>query len=317
LYRVRLGFLIFFFLLACSGESESTQAIPKRTETPVQVSRVDAPEPVQVDVPVREKKALPAVAAGPDSREPADIDPELRDSLKWALLEYRSAFVGRDLAKLESIWKMGAVERLLIKKAWDNCEKIELTIETVSMRVDGPSAVVDFDQELNFLCPNEARTTHSTLSASLTLQDGDQWTIARIGDRQALQVRTAAPGPARIAAGSEILATSSGMNRALEALSDYETALQACDIESLSRVWIMTDLERQILQGLCFRSGKLNVTISEPQISKSDGGLSISFTHDFTKRGDSGPQQTRSRLTALFVERDDGNLAIWKIRTAE
>ncbi len=107
------------------------------------------------------------------------------------------------------------------------------------------------------------------------------------------------------------------MNRALEALSDYETALQRCDLDGLSRVWIMTDLERQILQGLCFRSGKLDVTISEPQISENGGKLSIDFTHDFAKRGGAGPQQTRSRLTALFVEREDGNLAIWKIRAAE
>jgi len=212
---------------------------------------------------------------------------------------------------------MGAVERLLIKKAWATCEKIELSLETVAVRVSGSTAVVDLDQDLTFLCPNEARTSHSMLSASLERSDEGQWKISRIGARKAAPVRTAMPGPARIAPPQEGQGDDVGMNRALEVLSDYESALQQCDLQSLARVWIMSDLERQILQGLCFRTGSLDVTISAPQVSRSGGKVSIDFTHDFSKRGRAGPTQTRSRLTALLVERDDGNLAIWKIRAAE
>ncbi len=262
---------------------------------------------------------LLTTAARASEPQPArGVSPELRAALNWALLEYRSAFVGRDLAKLESIWSMSAVERLLIEKAWSSCESIELSLETLAMRVSGRSAVVDFDQELMFLCPNEERTSHSTLAASLERKDSGEWTISRIGDRQAIADRTATVVAARIAPRQQRqLPSDAGMNRALETLSDYESALRRCDLGALERVWVMNDLERQILQGLCFRSGRLNVSISEPEVSTSGGKVSIDFTHHFTGRGRAGPMQTRSRLTALFVERNDGNWAIWKIRAAE
>jgi hypothetical protein len=323
LYRTRLGFIAFFLTIACGGESESTQSVATQATTSgsaaVTEQHVKTSEPIVVDMPSVEK-VLPAVSAGgrkksPDTLSKADI--ELRAALNWALLEYRAAFVGRNMVKLEGIWKMGAVERLLIKKAWASCEKIELSLETQEMRVTGRSAVVDFDQELTFLCPNESRTSHSTLAANLNRSKAGVWTIARIGDRVVAPTRMAQAGPARIAPRGGEGAVDTSMNRALETLSDYELALQQCDLDGLSRVWIMSELERQILQGLCFRSGQLDVSISEPQISRDDGKVSINFTHDFTKQGRTGPTQTRSRLTALFVEREDGNLAIWKIRSAE
>lgn len=318
LYRTRLGLIAFFFTLACGGPSESTQ--PDR-EIEVASARIviesTAPAP---PLPLIDVSDLPAVSAGPKSRGAGPnpgIDPDLRDALNWALLEYRTAFVGRDLEKLESIWTMGAVERLLIENAWTSCEKIELALKTTDMKVTGRSAVVDFDQELTFLCPNEARTSHSALTASLELNQEDTWRISRIGNREAAPVRSATSGPASLAPGAGSQPDGDPIRRALQTLSDYESALQRCDLDGLARVWIMTDLERQILQGLCFRSGELDVTISDPQVSTSEDTVSIDFTHDFKQRGRRGPMQTRSRLTALLVERGDGNWAIWKVRSAE
>lgn len=315
--RGGLRFLVVFTLIACGSQGESRQ--PPATESSLHLasSAPSEPEaaPVRAEIPPSSPVAKPREHMQPSLDE--THDPELRGSLNRALLEYRSAFVGRDMEKLEKIWTMSPVERLLIEKAWSNCQKIELSLETVSIHVGKTFAEVDFDQDLTFLCPNESRTSHSMLSASLERQGDGQWKISRIGDRQAVLVAATETVPARLASRATTNLSDEGMNRALETLSDYETALQNCDIKGLARVWIMNDLERQILQGLCFRTGHLEVSISEPQISSSGGRLSIDFTHDFTKRGSAGPTQTRSRLTALFVERDDGNLAIWKIRAAE
>lgn len=320
LYRGRLGLLVIFCVLACEGTSESTPGSHPKDAPPEAVSQaVPVDEPIQLAARA-EERGLPPVSAGPprrDAKPEVEITAELKAALNWALLEYRTAFVGRDLAKLESIWSMGVVERLLIKNAWSTCEKIELSLETQEMRIDGVNAIVDFEQDLTFLCPNEARTSHSTLSASMERGPDGQWTIARIGDRQALPARTASAGPARLAPHAMSAVSDASMHRALETLSDYESALQRCDLVGLARVWIMTDLERQILQGLCFRRGQLDVTISQPEVSQVDGKVSIDFTHDLVRRGASGPQQTRSRLTALLVERDDGHWAIWKVRAAE
>ncbi len=326
LYRARMGPLVLFFLLACGGMSESAPSDPSETRVAEYwVGTTDPVDPVRVAVH-NERWALPPVSAGPQSdgsnrselggSAPA-IEPDLRARLSWALLEYRSAFMGRDLEKLESVWSMGAVERLLIKNAWSSCKKIELSFETLAMRVAGSNAVIDFDQELNFHCPNEARTTRSALTASLVLKDDGEWRISKIGDRRGALVRTAQAGPARLAPRSEIDRSDATARRALETLSDYESALQRCDLDGLAHVWIMTDLERQILEGLCFRRGRLELTISEPRVSTKHGRVQIDFTHDLTRQGRGGPAQTRSRLTALLVERADGNLAIWKVRAAE
>jgi hypothetical protein len=318
LYRSRLGFVVFFFTLACGGPSESTQSDPRESATSEPFANVS--ETVQLAASNQRWVLLPPVSAGPKSSKSSsapDMKSGLRSRLNWALLEYRSAFVGRDLKKLESIWSMGAVERLLIKSAWSSCEKIELSLETLAMRVSGPSAVVDFDQELTFLCPNESRTSHSSLSASLKRDDAGQWSIVRIGDRQKDPVRTARAGPAHLAPRRERLANDVATTRALETLSDYESALQRCDLDGLARVWIMTELERQILEGLCFRRGQLELRITDPQVSTDDGEISIDFIHDLTRQSRAGPMQTRSKLTALLIERDDGNWAIWKVRAAE
>ncbi len=316
--RGRLGLLVVLISLACEGPSESkTQSVAEATVDAKAMAAV-ADDEFQVAAriePVRddEIETLPAVSAGPNA---GGLAPELKAALNWALLEYRTAFVGRNLAKLESIWSMGAVERLLIKNAWSTCERIDLSLETTKMRVMGERAVVEFDQQLEFLCPNESRTSESTLTADLVQGDGGEWKISRITDRQTDPMAFAS-GPARLAEHEETPADDATMHRALETLSDYESALQRCDLVGLGRVWIMTDLEEQILQGLCFRRGALEVTISEPHVSLSSGSVSVEFTHDLVRNGNSGPQSTRSRLTALLVERDDGNWAIWKVRAAE
>ncbi|MCH7868692.1 MAG: hypothetical protein IH881_13440 [Myxococcales bacterium] len=247
-----------------------------------------------------------------------EADAELRSALSWALMEYRAAFVGRDLEKLQSIWSMGAVERMLIKNAWSSCENVDLSIETSKMLVAGRSALVDFDQWLRFRCPGEAKTRHSMLSASLEFNGDGKWAISRIGSRGPQPtLRKTAAGPAHLAPDRQNPETEATMHRALEALSDYESALQRCDLDGLARVWIMTDLERQILQGLCFRRGRLEVTISEPQVSTNQGRVSVDFIHDFTSQRQGNSTQTRSRLTALLVERDDGNMTIWKVRATQ
>jgi hypothetical protein len=315
----RLSLLVWFVLLACEGTSESTQPAehPGGQSAEAAQYRVELAEGAETALR-GEIRVLPPVSANSQSSESEDAaDSELRAALSWAMMEYRSAFVGRDLAKLESIWSMSAVERLLIKNAWSSCDSIDLSIETMEMRVAGPSAVVDFDQELTFQCPSEARTRHSMLSASLERKDAGEWTILRIGDRAPIPIRTATASPAHIAPRQRSLDVDVAVHRALETLSDYESAMQRCDLKGLSRVWIMTDLERQILQGLCFRSGRLDVSVSEPQVSTNNGKVSINFIHDFTSQRRDSRTHTRSRLTALLIERDDGNLTIWKVRATE
>lgn len=316
LYRARLGLLVLWISLACQGESESKpQAAPPPAAVPEPVAmKAVTPEDGGVTSRVEriEFESLPHVSSGPDDK---GLEPQLKSALNWALLEYRTAFVGRNLEKLESIWSMGAVERLLIKNAWSTCEKIDLSLETTRMRVMGDRAKVEFDQQLEFLCPNESRTSESTLTADMERGEDGQWKITRIGDRQKDPMALA--GPAALARHEEATADDATMHRALETLSDYESALQRCDLVSLQRVWIMTDLEEQILQGLCFRRGELDVTISQPNVSLSKGQVSIEFTHDLVRHGREGPQQTRSRLTALLVEREDGHWAIWKVRAAD
>jgi len=110
LHRTQMGLLVFFFLLACGGESESTIAAPEadRGEAPIDEVAPKETSPGQ--------RALPAVSADRRSAEPkrsnpkprqaadarSEVDADLRSALNWAVLEYRSAFVGRDMAKLES-----------------------------------------------------------------------------------------------------------------------------------------------------------------------------------------------------------------------
>jgi hypothetical protein len=319
LHCAGLSLLAWLILLACEGTSESTQPAEHQGEQGVAVAQpqVELADTAE-NALIGEVRVLPPVSANSKSSESeSNADSELRAALSWAMMEYRSAFVGRDLAKLESIWSMGAVERLLIKNAWSSCDRIDLSIETLEMRVAGRNAVVDFDQELAFQCPSEARTRHSKLSASLELKDAGEWTISRIGDRAAIPIQIATAGPARMAPRQRSLDVDAAMHRALETLSDYESAMQRCDLKGLSRVWIMTDLERQILQGLCFRSGRLEVSVSEPQVSTNNGKVSIDFIHDLTSQRRGNRTHTRSKLTALLIERDDGNLTIWKVRATE
>ena len=103
--------------------------------------------------------------------------------------------------------------------------------------------------------------------------------------------------------------------RALGVLVEYEAALRNCDLTRLARVWIMSPLERQMLQGVCAQTGKLNFSVSEPDVN-DDAEVSIDFTHNITYPRRSGSRTSQSRLTALIVERADGEWAIWKIRAA-
>ena len=99
-------------------------------------------------------------------------------------------------------------------------------------------------------------------------------------------------------------------------LVEYESALRDCDLTRLSRVWIMSPLERQMLQGVCAQSGKLDASVSEPEVRRQDGKVSIEFTHRVVYPRRSGSKTSQSRVTALMTERADGDLAIWKIRAA-
>lgn len=310
------------FLLVGVGTGQATQPDVYQSKQSVELAEYRVEVTDSVGAALRgDVRRLPPVSAGAKSsdREPVkvEVDAELRAALSWALMEYRSAFVGRDLEKLESIWAMGAVERMLIKNAWSSCEEVEMSIDLVEMRVAGSTAVVDFDQEMAFRCPREARTRQSTLSASLEQNAGGNWTIVRIGDRSPVPVRTATAGPASLAPRAASFVADATEHRALETLSDYESALQRCDLDGLARVWIMTNLERQILQGLCFRRGRLEITISEPRVSTNDGKVQVDFIHEFTSQRQGSPTQTRSRLSALLIERGDGNMTIWKVRATQ
>ncbi len=299
--RLSLG-LICIGLAAACGEGEDAKSTNSALLAPTESNALTQTAP-------------PTVASGPVERAsvradnpPVEVDP----SIETILGEYSAAIEARDLARLEEIWTMSIVEKSLLVQAWQSCDQIEVGVNTVGIESSRDEATVDFDQTLKFDCAETAQISESALSASLVRSPGGEWRIDEIADRGASRFSA----PARLQPGFTPKSGDPREAGALEALARYESALERCDLDRLSQVWIMSPLERQILDGVCVQNRRLNVSIGSPEVSISGDQVSVDFTHEVAFPGRAGSGGSESHLTALMVERQTGEWAIWKMRSA-
>jgi hypothetical protein len=230
-----------------------------------------------------------------------------------AAVAYRDAFESRDSERLGSVWRMTPVEKLLVERAWAGCSDLSLQVEvdsdTAVLSERGDRASIDFDQTILLHCSRRESKNRSRLRATLERAPSGRWEIVRMSPREAAltTARPLEPGAPTASPGAE----------ALSVLQEYEAALEACDLTALSRIWILTPLERQYLDGVCRRYDHLSVAISGQQVAMAGDRARIDFVQDVGFPDASGLRRTRSDLTALMIRRSGGEWAIWKIREAD
>jgi hypothetical protein len=293
----------------------------------IDIARRDAGEdpappgsPLGIEIASATRSEAPVqVAAGLPSEQiqgaskPAKPDPEVpaRPSIGESLREYREAFEARDLDRLGRVWRMTAVERLLIQRGWEACGDITLELVMGDTRVKGEEASVFFDQKLVMDCAERQAETRARVRAQLERDQEGRWVIVDLSPRESdltgatrLDPRDAQDErPDRMAV--------------LTALDEYREALRDCDLTELSRVWIMNALERQILEGVCHEYESLSVVIRSPRVAMAEDRARIDFTQSVAYPGTRGLRHTQSDLTALMVRRAGGEWAIWKIQGAD
>jgi uncharacterized protein YchJ len=270
-------------------------ASARRSEAPVQVGAGLPSERIRgASMPVKRDREVPA-----------------RPSIGESLREYRDAFETRDLDRLGRVWRMSAVERLLIQRAWEACGDITLELEMGDARADGEEASVFFDQKLVLDCAERQAETHSRVRASLERDRDGRWVIVDLSPRE-----TELNGATRLDP-RDPRDERPDRTAVLTALDEYREALRDCDLTELSRVWIMNALERQILEGVCHEYESLSVAIRSPRVAMAEDRARIDFTQSVAYPGTRGLRHTQSDLTALMVRRAGGEWAIWKIQGAD
>jgi hypothetical protein len=269
-------------------------ASARQSEAPAQVGAGLPSEPIQGDsTPAKRDREVPT-----------------RPSIGESLEEYREAFEARDLDRLGRVWRMTAVERLLIQRGWEACGDITLELEMGDTHVEGEEASVFFDQKLVMDCAERQAETHSRVRAQLQRDRDGHWVIVDLSPRE-----TELTGANRLDP-RDPQDERPDRTAVLTALDEYREALRDCDLTELSRVWIMNALERQILEGVCHEYESLSVAIRSPRVAMAEDRARIDFTQSVAYPGTRGLRHTQSDLTALMVRRAGGEWAIWKIQGA-
>jgi hypothetical protein len=226
-----------------------------------------------------------------------------------ALERYRSAYETQDMERLREAWEMSSIDALLLEQAWQSCELLNVSVESVEIELKEREASASFDQVIDYRCETRDATSRLLLRAGLAEQADGSWKILRFTRR------TTAPERVRATSRAPVSATSSAPP--LDALHAYQSALQACDVEALSRTWVMSARDRDLFARFCERSEKVSVSIEQQDVDLQGDRGEVQFAQTVTAERGGQICETNATLRASLVKRESGDWSMLNLRPVQ
>jgi hypothetical protein len=221
------------------------------------------------------------------------------------LREYEAAYASHDIERLSRTWRMNPLDRTMVTHMFREYRDLAIGLELGALRSSTVEPTLDFDQQISVA---RTRTGATPLRAHMARRVTGDWFITRLEVRRGPSI-----GVPTLAAQSRSEETRRQFPSGV--LQEFQEAIQAQDIDRVSRIWVMNNAERAALESLFDRTPDTTSRVVLRGRMIGDTQATLDFDQRFRAASSLRIERTlaRTELRAHFARDDRGEWYISKV----